>query len=359
VARDDRWAAWPAVVVLLVLFATRAALADGPELRRFEFVETHMGSEFRLLLYCADEAAARSASRAAFDRIAALDRTLSDYDNESELSRLGDASGGPPVRVSADLLDVLIRAKSWHERSSGAFDATIGPVGRLWRQARRMRKLPDPDRLAEALERVGSDKLAIDPAAGTVQLAVPGMKLDVGGIAKGYASQAAVDVLRREGVSRCLVAGAGDVVAGDPPPGTSAWVVGLAPADDPGDSPRRFVELANAAVSTSGDAERFVEIDGVRYSHILDPRSGQALTRRGAVTVVAPSGATADALATAASVLGPEKGAELVEATPGASALFVELGEGGPVESATSRFRSLDRPPEGRPPQVGLNPAGP
>src|SRR5262249_14403088 len=155
-----------------------------------------------------DEAIARRASRRAYDRIAALDRTLSDYQPDSELSRLSSAAGGPPVPVSPDLFDILEKSKYYHGRTGGAFDVTIAPLGRLWRRAHRERKLPDPDKLAEARRLVGSDKMILDREHRTVHLLLPGMRLDVGGIAKGHAAQAALDVLRAEGISRALVGGA-------------------------------------------------------------------------------------------------------------------------------------------------------
>ncbi len=182
-----------------------AGAASNPDtagkLSRFEFTETHMGSTFKILLYSTDAATARSASRPAFDRIAALDATLSDYQPDSELSRLSLKAGGPAVAVSADLFDILQRSKDFHARTEGVFDVTIAPVGRLWRRARRDRKLPDPQKIAEARALVGSDKLILDAKNRTVQLLKPGMRLDVGGIAKGYASQAAIDVLRAQGIS--------------------------------------------------------------------------------------------------------------------------------------------------------------
>ena len=185
--------------------ATLAGAASNPDsagkLSRFEFVETHMGSSFKVLLYSTDATTARRASRLAFDRIAALDATLSDYQPESELSRLSLKAGGPAVAVSADLFDILERSKQFHARTEGVFDVTIAPVGRLWRRARRDHKLPDPQKLAEARALVGSDKLLLDSKNRTVQLTRPGMRLDVGGIAKGYASQAAIDVLRTQGIT--------------------------------------------------------------------------------------------------------------------------------------------------------------
>src|SRR5262249_20796318 len=137
--------------------------------------------EFKLLLYSTSEVEARSASRAAFDRIAALDRAYSDYDPESELMRLCEKAGGPSVPVSADLFDILERSLAMNRRSGGAFDVTIGPVGRLWRRARRDHKRPDAAHLAAALEKVGSNAVRLDAEKRTVQLLKPGMKLDLGG----------------------------------------------------------------------------------------------------------------------------------------------------------------------------------
>src|SRR5262249_12249868 len=152
---------------------------------RFEYDETHMASTFHIVLYSTDATTARRASRAAFDRIASINAVLSDYDPESELSRLSLASGGPAVHGSADRSEVPQRSKKIYDRSGGAVEVTIAPVGRLWRRASRDRKLPDSDRIAEARALVGSDKLELDPARRTVRLAKPGMKLDAGGIAKG------------------------------------------------------------------------------------------------------------------------------------------------------------------------------
>ena len=315
----------------------------GRRLSRFEFEETHMGSPFHLVLYSTDEATARRASRAAFDRIAALNAVLSDYDPESELSRLSQAAGGPPVRVSADLFDVLERSRRMSERSGGAFDVTIAPVGRLWRRARRDGKLPDPARIAEARQLVGSDKMVLDPKARTVRLLKPGMKLDVGGIAKGYAAQAALDVLKAAGVTRALVGGAGDIVVGDPPPDADGWKIAIAPLDPKlGDRPPTLL-LKNAAVSTAGDAERFVVIDGHRYSHIINPATGLGHEDRAAVTVVAPDGATADALETTAYLLGPERGLKLVDETPGAAAIFFRLTPRGIKTFESSRFKDVPK----------------
>lgn len=332
----------------LVVFWTLVGTGSAEELARFEFVEAHMGSPFKVLLYSTDEPTARRASRAAFDRIAALDSVLSDYDAESEISRLSQAAGGDPVAVGADLFDVLEKAKYFYEKSGGALDPTIAPVGRLWRRAMRERRLPDPEKLAEARALVGADKMILDPAARTVHLTKPGMKLDVGGIAKGYAAQAAIDVLRAHGATRALVAGAGDIVVGDPPPDADGWTIGVASLYPSTVAPKIYLSLRNQAVSTAGDAERFVIIDGRRYSHIINPVTGMAVEDRASVTVIAPDGASADALETAVYLLGPEKGLKLIDETPGAAAIFTRETPEGIKTFESARFKDVPRAEPGR-----------
>ena len=320
-----------------VVTAACATVSAGSGPSRFEFAETHMGSECRLVLYTAREADARRASAAAFARIAELDRELSDYDPDSELMRLCARAGGDAVPVSDDLFRILVLAQAWSRETDGRFDVSIQPVVRLWRRARREGKLPDPAAIARAKALVDYRNIRLDASAKTVRLLKAGMKLDLGGIAKGYAAQAAADVLHAEGVPVCLAAIAGDIVAGDPPPDAKGWRVGIGPLDNPDAPPKVFVLLANRAVSTSGDAERHVEVGGRRYSHIVDPRTGVGLVERASVTVVACDGATADALATSVYLLGPEAGTALVERTPGAAAYIVRRDEGGRETILTTR----------------------
>jgi len=320
-------------------------------LRRFEFEETHMASPFNIVLYSTDESTARRASRKAYDRIAKLNAILSDYDPESELSRLSRSAGGPALPVSSDLFEVLKQSKTIWERSGGAFDVTIAPVGRLWRRARREHKLPDRGRLEEARALVGSDKLVLDPAPRTVRLLKPGMKLDAGGIAKGYAAQTALDVLKAAGIKQALVAGAGDIAVGDPPPGARGWKVAIAPLEPSQSEPLRTLLLSNAAVSTAGDAEQFVTIDGHRYSHIINPATGFGVEDRASVTVVAADGATADALETTVYILGPERGLKLVDETPGAAAIFFRLTKDGIKSFESSRFKLVPVLPAGENPK--------
>lgn len=304
------------------------AATSSTELHRFAFTQPEMGVPFRVVLYTHWASEAEAAAQAAFSRIEQLNGILSDYEDESELSRLSQTAGsGQAVPVSPDLWRVLARAQEIARESDGAFDVTVGPVVGLWRYARRTKRMPNPDRLAKALQAVGYRKLELDAAHRTALLQVPRMRLDVGGLAKGYALQEAMKVLKRRGVKRALIAGGGDMVAGDPPPGEPGWRIEVAPLDVTNAPPRTFVLLRDRALATSGDLFQHVVINGVRYSHIVNPRTGLGLTDHSLVTVIARDGMTADALATAVSVLGPDRGLKLVKRN-GAVAHIVRMPHG-------------------------------
>jgi thiamine biosynthesis lipoprotein len=324
--------------VSALMFLAFGVRADEPKLTRYSYEQAHMGTKFKILLYAADEATAEKASNAAFARIAELDAIMSDYRRTSELMKLCAKSGGDPVKVSDDLWTVLERAQQVAKQSDGAFDVTVGPIVRLWRLARRTGKLPDTDDLAKALAVVGYDKVKLDPKEHTVQLLKAGMQLDLGGIAKGYAGDQALLAMKKFGITRALVACGGDIVIGEKPPDAEGWIVGISPIDDPESTPKKYLILSNAAVSTSGDAEQYVEIDGKRYSHIVDPKTGIGLVGRMTATVVAPNGITSDSLTKVIAVLGPEKGFPIIEKTDGVSGYFVRKTDKGEEAFASKRF---------------------
>jgi thiamine biosynthesis lipoprotein len=289
---------------------TAVALASGAAAQdtRREYVELHMGMAVRVVLYAPDDPTARRAARAAYARIAELEDVMSDYRAESEVRRLA-ARVGAAVPVSDDLFVVLARALDLWRKSDGAFDPTVGPFVELWRAARRTGRLPRRGELDSAAARVGSDKVHLDSVARTVRLDVPGMRLDLGGIAKGYILDRALAALGQQGVTRALLEAGGDIVMGDAPPGRAGggWRIAIPGGD---------TTLANSAVSTSGDTEQFVIIGGVRYSHVVDPRTGMGLTSRREATVVARDGITADGIATALTVLDDAQGGRLLRAFP-------------------------------------------
>jgi len=299
-------------IALLALVVFAGCRSDyGRQAARFEFSKPQMGAPFRIVLYAPDAAHAGAAANAAFQRVESLNQIFSDYETDSELNALSRTAGsGKAVPVSDDLWRILVQAQRFAELSTGGFDVTVGPCVNLWRKARREKKLPDSARLAEALQAVGYKKLELKNK--TARLLAPDMKLDLGGIAKGYAADEAMKVLKKHGIRSALVGASGDIAVSDPPPAKSGWQIELG-------SSTNVVSLSNAAVSTSGDVFQNLEINGVRYSHIVDPRTGIGITNQLMVSVIAADSTTADALATAISVLGPEKGNALAKRFRGTS----------------------------------------
>jgi len=335
-----RNAAWLAILLARLLTAS----ADEPPLERYRFEQMHMGMAFTVTLYADSQNTANQAAEAAFARIAQLDAILSDYKQDSELSRLSRTAGqDQPEGLSNDLFCILSRSQSLACATDGAFDVTIGPVVRLWRRARRGGQMPSAERLAEAREAVGYQYLRLDSNARTAMLTKPKMRLDLGGIAVGYAVDEALDVLRAHNVHRAMVDGSGDIAVGDSPPDEPrGWKIGIAPNGTEIERSRRYVWLIRAAISTSSDAMQHVEIDGKRYSHIVDPLTGLGLTDQIAVTVVAHDCMTADSLATAVSVLGVNAGIELIDRTHGAAALVLRTAQGRELLNSSRGWNDLD-----------------
>jgi len=303
-----------------------------------------MGTAFTIVLYATDSRLASEAATAAFQRINMLEDIMSDYQADSELNVLSGSPVGKPVPLSQKLFDVLCRSEHISRISHGAFDVTVGPYVRLWRFARKRKVLPTTEEVATARAAVGWRKLQIDARNHTATLTVPGMRLDLGGIAKGYAADEALKELRARGIPRALVAASGDIAIGDPPPGEHGWKIGIAGWETNG-SPSTLL-LRNCGISTSGDAEQYIEINGVRYSHIVSPATGLGLTERIQVTIVAPDTTTTDGFATAVSVLGKEAGLRLIEKEAHTAALVLIPTNGGKMETfASKRFRRLPKAP--------------
>ncbi len=293
-----------------------------------------MGMPVRIALHAADAATARAAATAAFARIGELDRAMSDYRPDSDIREV--ARRAPEaVPVSADVFAAVGRAIEMAGATDGAFDPTVGPVVALWREARRRERLPDARSLARARGLTGWRKVELDAERLTIRLTVPGMRIDLGGLGKGYILQAALETLRNAGVSSVLIEAGGDIVVGDAPPGRTGWHIETPHGN--ATVRARASALTNAALATSGASVQFVEIDGVRYSHVVDPRTGQALTTGLTASVIARDGATADALATAATVLGADGLAHLRAQFPRAT-LYLGPRWREPAPAVTSRL---------------------
>ncbi|MDX1910969.1 MAG: FAD:protein FMN transferase [Saprospiraceae bacterium] len=262
-----------------------------------------MGTVFRLVFFTEkDTQQAAAIARAVFLRVDSLNASMSDYLPESELNRLcATAGSGRAVRVSDDFWKVLRLSARFSRKSGGAFDVTIGPLTRLWRRARNLKELPDSLRVEEARALV--DYRNIEFRRGqSVVLKKAGMRLDLGGIAQGYAADVCLKILKDNGIPCALVDAGGDIALGQAPPDESGWKIVLPALHD---SLRgQTLRLSDCGITTSGATYRYLEANGRRYSHLIDPRSGWGLTHRVLVSVKAPDAVTADAWATALSVLG-------------------------------------------------------
>lgn len=292
--------------------------------KRYEFEQGAMGSPFRLVFYADDDSRANRAARLVFARIEALNETLSDYRDGSEINRLSARSGsGEWVVVSDDLFKILFVSKKISRRTCGAFDVTVGPVVQLWRRAIRRNRFPAPAELQQAKRSVGYRYIKFRRRSNSVRLTRPGMRLDVGGIGKGYAADEAVKVLEKLGIKSALIDAGGDLTVAAPPPGKTAWALSV-DSGIPQDSAASTLFLAHAGVATSGATYRYLGHEGVRYSHIVNPKTGVGLRFHVRTTVVAPSGTLADALATAFSVAGIKRSKRIRRKFPKAKVWLLE-----------------------------------
>lgn len=268
--------------------------------------------------------AAEKAIAEAFAEIKRLDERLSTYRPDSELSRVNRDAASRWVSVSSETLALLGRALGYARETRGGFDPTVGPLIRTWGFKYLDYRVPDPKALAEARARVGFERVQLDPARG-VRFLRPGVELDLGAIAKGYAVDRALTVMRGHGVTAARVDAGGNQGVFGSAGAEHPWLFGVKHPRSEGEL-LGVVSLSTGAVSTSGDAERGFWKDGVRHGHIVDPSTGAPVRGMLSVTVTAPTAEEADALSTSLYVLGPERGKELLARHPGCAALFVAAG---------------------------------
>jgi thiamine biosynthesis lipoprotein len=287
------------------------------QLTRFTLVEYHMGIDARLVVYASSQDVANRACEAAFKRIAELEQAMSDYRQTSELLQFCSKPRGTRVKLSPDLFKVLERSQHISKQTGGRFDCTIGPLVQLWRKARKSKVLPTTEEILAAKRLVSYRFLHLDRRNQTAWLDRDGMKLDLGGIAKGYASDEALRSLQKNGVKAALIEMGGDLVLGDAPPNTEGWSVQIPNAE-------KTVFLKSCAVSSSGDTEQFIEINGKRYSHVVDTRSGYGLSERVQATIIARDGFTTDPLSTALTLLNEKGRDKLNRAYPGTQ-VFIKV----------------------------------
>lgn len=301
-----------AIALISAALLPRLTCAEQQGARRLVAERPLMGTLFSIV--CFDQVEQKlfeDTAASAFQAADEINAVASDYIATSELLELSRKPPGEAVPVSPLLFRLLAEAVDLAEVTGGLFDPTLGPLTKLWRESRLRKALPAPEVLAAARAASGWQFLALDRINHTATLAEPGMRLDLGGIAKGQAADAMLEIFKKQGLNRTSITAGGDVRTGAAPPGRRGWHIGIRGPD--GALGRVPLELENAAVSTSGDLHQFVEIDGTRYAHIIDPATGLGLTRRVSVTIVAPTATLSDALATASCVADPAQARELAK----------------------------------------------
>lgn len=294
---------------ILAALATTASAAE-----KFRFERPLMGTRFTIVCYASHHASAAQAAESAFAIATDMNAMASDYLQESELSRLASQPADVPVPLSQALHDLLGHSLRLAQATGGAFDPTLGTLTKLWRETRDLKRLPDPMKLQAARTASGWEHCILNPTTRSITLKRASITFDLGGVAKGYVADRMLESLVAAGIPQAMIAAGGDIRLGDPPPDRDGWRVALQ-TFDPAKADEVII-LANAAVSTSGDLHQSVEIDGIKYSHILDPSTGLGLTRRIAASVIADEAKLSDPLATAACVLGPDA-AEALRKMPG------------------------------------------
>ena len=308
----------------LVAFATKPTSST----KIITFSKTLMGAELLILVNAEDNNALEEAVQSTYREGERLNMIFSDYEAKSEVSRLSQSSGsGKQFLLSPELFELLQYAQNLSKLSDGAFDVTVGPLSRLWRIARFQKKLPAPNKINLALNRVGYQNLLLNEANLSATAQLPGMVLDLGAIAKGYIADRMLQKMKNNGYPRCLIDAGGDLTIGDAPKDRTGWRVEIGGRKHP---QLPVLHLANCAVATSGDLEQFLEIGGKRYSHILNPLTGIGLPGGAQATVVAPNCMIADSLASICLALGFEQSIPLLPQTKADQAHFLVITDSAP-----------------------------
>ncbi len=318
------------LLLFLGFFATGTGLS-GPEPKcltnppdsLFHLSRPVMGTDAEIYLYAENEQKAWELFHAAFSELEDAESALSIYRTTSEVSRINRTAGIEPVTTDPETFSLIRDALSLSERTGGAFDITVGPLVEAWGFFKGEGRSPSPEELATARARSGWEKVVLDEGRRSVRFLAPGVVMDLGGIGKGWALDQAARKLRNLGVEAALLGlGQSTYVAIGAPPDAAGWRISV---PDPWSSEETIsvIQLRDRSLSTSGNTEKYLVLDGRRLSHIIDPRTGHPAVGVRQVTVTAPNATESDALSTALFVLGPEAAAELIELDPGLQAFMV------------------------------------
>jgi thiamine biosynthesis lipoprotein len=329
---------------LAALGAVLLTLTLAPPARAawLEDTEAIMGTRVYVQLWADDSAQGNAAIAAVMTEMRRIDELMSHYKPESQLSLINQRAATEPVQVDPELFDLIKLSTHFSEITAGAFDMTYASVGYLYNYPLHVH--PTEDQIKDALPAVNWRNLIFDAAHHTIRFGHAGMRIDLGGIAKGYAVDRGIAILKARGIEHALVTAGGDSrLLGDRR--GRAWLVSIAHPDDPHD-PNKVVTripLADAAISTSGDYERYFDEDGIRYHHIIDPHTGHSATKVRSATIIGPTATQTDGLSKTAFVLGPEKALEIIERLPDFDAVFV-------TPDGRLLYSKGLRPPKPRPP---------
>jgi thiamine biosynthesis lipoprotein len=334
-------ASWTLAITLIALAGGSARAAwSGADTREYRYL---MGTSMQVQAIGGDEAARRAAIDEAFAAMAEVDRLMSNYRSDSELSHLNrDASLGPVV-VSDPLLRVIEAGQRVSADSNGAFDMTVGPLVQLWGFRTKTPHIPSSAELAAVRPLVGYRSVIVDAPHHTIRFAHPGMEIDLGGIAKGFAVELAANVLRRRGLTGFVDAGGNQYMLGTPP-GKPSWTVGVR-NPDAADKLVGVIDVKGGSVSTSADYGNFLVAAGRTYGHLLDPHTLLPSDASLSATVISEDGTLADAMSKAAFVLGPKQGIALIDATPGMAGVVAYRKPDGGVGVAVSQRVAWRRVP--------------
>jgi thiamine biosynthesis lipoprotein len=298
-----------------------------------------MGSAFNLIIVSADSNKANHLAQKSYELVDSLNHIFSNYDSSSELSKINASAGLLPYKMSRAMLDLVQKSQYAYIQSKGAYDISIGPLSSLWRNARKAKLFPEASTVLATKKLVGLNQVKINKRLGTIFLPNANMQLDFGGIAKGYIAQWVINFLKANGIQQALVDAGGDIVMSGPPLNQQGWLIGVNLPETTDQLLNKKLQLSNCSVATSGDVFQFIEYKGVKYSHIINPLTGYGVTNLRNVTIVAKTGATADWLATACSIL-PIKEAKQLAISHQAALLITTLKNGKLVFEATPNFKN-------------------
>ena len=300
---------------------------------RFVFESPHMGTLFRITIYSDDSERAREAADSAFQRVEVLNTIFSDYLPDSEVQLLSNTSGSDQyIPVSKELYNILSIAQEVSQLTGGAFDVTAGPFTHKWRDVIRQSRsdLPGKDEISVLSKSVGYEHISFHETDRAIRLEAPDMQIDLGGIGKGYAAMEIWKVLQYFGLNQVLIDAGGDILTGDSPPGRDHWILALPDNHENFHQTPKSVKLVNKAITTSGDLYQYIEFEGVRYSHIVNPETGLGVTDQNSATVIGKDATLTDAFATALNILPPEFGIAMINKLAGYEARIHVLTEDGP-----------------------------